>query len=227
MAQITGGKIFYSQTRQAAQFEPKKAEVELSFIVGEGEAFADIAKMAEDFAVAKVQEMIGAKATPAARQVQSAPPKPAVDAAPKSSPAMDTTPVDPKAAYAAAQAAEKATAKPAAKTSVPKAGKKADETKAAISTGDERVNPEDDGIDMGTSDDDILGAAEPVVVAAAITDAELTSAISKVNQKLNNAQLIRGLVATFVDPPKGSRDIPQEQRADFIVKLEALIAPKK
>ncbi|MFW1786592.1 hypothetical protein ACG9XL_19735, partial [Acinetobacter nosocomialis] len=65
MAQITGGRIFYSQTRQAAQFEPKKAEVELSFVVGEGESYEQIAKVAEDFAIAKVQEMIGAKAAPA------------------------------------------------------------------------------------------------------------------------------------------------------------------
>lgn len=231
MAQITGGKIFYSQTRQAAQFEPKKAEVELSFIVGEGETFAEVAKMAEDFAVAKVQEMIGAKATPAARTVQSAPPKPAVDASTggKGAAAMDTTqpaPVSGKEAYAAKEAAAKAP-----RASVPKAGKK-DEAKPQISQGGERVNPEDDAIDMGdvTLDADGLPieAGEPVVVAAQITDAEMTSAISKVNQKLQNPALIRAVVAEFVGPPpKSSRDIPQEKRAEFIAKVEALIAPVK
>lgn len=37
MAQITSGKVSYARTVQPVQFESKKAEVELSFILAEGE----------------------------------------------------------------------------------------------------------------------------------------------------------------------------------------------
>lgn len=219
MAQVTGGKIFYSQTRQAAQFEPKKAEVELSFVVGEGESYEQIAKVAEDFAIAKVQEMIGAKAAPAPKTVQAAPPKPAVDAAPKASKDVDTTPVAGKEAYAAAQ---KASVPAAGKKTPPKAAAKVEE-KPQISTQPENRADPDDMSDVATSDDDILGSAVVVEVPTTISDQDLTSAITKVNQKLNNTVIIRQLVATFVQPPKGSRDIPQEQRAEFIEKLNGLL----
>lgn len=211
MAQITGGKIYYSQTRQAAQFEPKKAEVELSFIVGEGEKFEDIAKLAEDFAINKVQEMIGAIAAPAVRAVKLVTPKPAVDT-------TTPPPANSKEAYAAKEANVKKDAAAAPKTSVPKAGPKAD--KPAISTGEERVDP----ADVGTSDDDLLGVVETVTIPAAktITDQDISSAITKVNQVINNPVALRALVATFVDPPKGSRDIPQEQRQAFLDKLNAM-----
>lgn len=219
MAQITGGKIFYSQTRQAAQFEPKKAEVELSFVVGEGESYEQIAKIAEDFAIAKVQEMIGAKAAPAPKTVQPAPPKPAVDTAPKTSKGVDTTPVAGKEAYAAAQ---KASVPAAGKKTPPKAAAKVEE-KPQISTQPENRADPADMSDVATSDDDILGSAVVVEVPTTISDQDLTSAITKVNQKLNNTVIIRQLVATFVQPPKGSRDIPQEQRAEFIEKLNGLL----
>ena len=39
--QITSGRVLYSRVVQATQFEPKKAEVELSFSLAEGEVLAD------------------------------------------------------------------------------------------------------------------------------------------------------------------------------------------
>lgn len=38
MAQITGGRVVFSRTVQPAQYESKRAEVELNFVLAEGEA---------------------------------------------------------------------------------------------------------------------------------------------------------------------------------------------
>lgn len=39
---ITGGKVTYSRTIQVAQFEPRKAEVEISFEVSSKEIFDEL-----------------------------------------------------------------------------------------------------------------------------------------------------------------------------------------
>ena len=80
-----------------------------------------------------------------------------------------------------------------------------------------------DGWRKGWPHPEAHGSAVVVEVPTTISDQDLTSAITKVNQKLNNTVIIRQLVATFVQPPKGSRDIPQEQRAEFIEKLNGLL----
>lgn len=47
---ITGGKVVYSRTIQVAQFEPKRAEVEISFEVKDGEVFDQVLSEAMDIA---------------------------------------------------------------------------------------------------------------------------------------------------------------------------------
>ena len=47
---ITGGKVIYSRTIQVAQFEPKRAEVEISFEVGDKEVFGELIDEAMDIA---------------------------------------------------------------------------------------------------------------------------------------------------------------------------------
>lgn len=47
---LVGGKITYSRTIQVAQFEPRKAEVEISFEVGEGELLDDLIQEARAIA---------------------------------------------------------------------------------------------------------------------------------------------------------------------------------
>ena len=39
--QITGGRVVYSRTVQPAQFESKRGEVDLSFVLAEGEKLGD------------------------------------------------------------------------------------------------------------------------------------------------------------------------------------------
>lgn len=51
---ITGGKVTFSRTRQARQFEPEHAEVELTFSAPEGEEFNEF-DLTTLMATAKVQ----------------------------------------------------------------------------------------------------------------------------------------------------------------------------
>lgn len=47
---ITAGKVTYSRTIQVAQFEPKRAEVEISFEVEAGEVFDELLREAMEIA---------------------------------------------------------------------------------------------------------------------------------------------------------------------------------
>jgi hypothetical protein len=61
MAQITGGKITYARTIQPAQYESKRAEVELTFVLAEGE---DLGNTLDDVArkvKTKALQMVGLK----------------------------------------------------------------------------------------------------------------------------------------------------------------------
>jgi hypothetical protein len=55
---ITSGVVRYSKTIQESQFEPKKAEVEISFTVGEGEVLADILDEAKDIARQEALDLV-------------------------------------------------------------------------------------------------------------------------------------------------------------------------
>ncbi len=103
------------------------------------------------------------------------------------------------------EAEAKGEAKPAAK---PKAAKPP------------KVEPEKVADPAALEDDDLMGAA-----VEEITDAVLQDKITKRNQAIKNPQGIRGLIGQFVTHPKGARDIPQELRADFLKKLDALQPP--
>lgn len=48
MPQITSGRVVFSRTVQPAQFESKRSEVELSFVLAEGE---ELGKTLEDIGV--------------------------------------------------------------------------------------------------------------------------------------------------------------------------------
>lgn len=61
MTQITGGTVRFERTIQVAQYEPKKASAELSFIVGEGQDHTKIAEQASLEAVVHVERMLVAK----------------------------------------------------------------------------------------------------------------------------------------------------------------------
>ena len=52
MPQITSGRVVYSRTVQPAQYESKRAEVELAFVVEDGESAEDAVDAVD--AVAKI-----------------------------------------------------------------------------------------------------------------------------------------------------------------------------
>ena len=61
--QITGGRVVYSRTVQPVQFESKKAEVELSFVLAEGEKLGDALDEVADLAKAQALGMVGLKSS--------------------------------------------------------------------------------------------------------------------------------------------------------------------
>jgi hypothetical protein len=56
---ITGGRVSFSRVVQAQQFEPKKAEVELTFTIPEGENLDDTLDEVAQIVQDKVFEMVG------------------------------------------------------------------------------------------------------------------------------------------------------------------------
>jgi hypothetical protein len=57
--QITGGRVVYSRTVQPAQYESKKAEVELSFVLAEKEELGDALERVGVLVHKQVLEMVG------------------------------------------------------------------------------------------------------------------------------------------------------------------------
>lgn len=62
MAQITSGRVVYSRTVQPADYESKRGEVELSFVLEDGEEAADAVRAAGAIARAEALALIGIKA---------------------------------------------------------------------------------------------------------------------------------------------------------------------
>ncbi len=60
MAKITSGRVVFSKTIQDAQFEPRRAEVELTFMVGEGEDVGEAVRAAGEEARAQAMALVGA-----------------------------------------------------------------------------------------------------------------------------------------------------------------------
>lgn len=190
MSQIIGGKITFGRTVNPAQYESKKAEVEISFVVAEGEDFHQIAQEAAAFAEAKALEMVGLKPIP---KVAVAPPK-----------ATET-----KEEYAERAKAEEAKLPPPLKRPPGRPPSKP-------------TVPAADELDDAPAED--VEVAELVEPAKAITDKDLTDAITRQQHKINNAPEIRKLIAKFNNEVLGkqSRDIPQPRRAEFLMELSQL-----
>lgn len=55
---ITSGVVRYSKTIQESQFEPKKAEVEIAFTVGDGELLEELLDVAKDIARQEALDLV-------------------------------------------------------------------------------------------------------------------------------------------------------------------------
>lgn len=63
MSQITGGKVTYGRTVQPAQYESKRADIELTFTLAEGERLGDTLEAVGKIVKDKVLEMVGLRAS--------------------------------------------------------------------------------------------------------------------------------------------------------------------
>lgn len=219
--QITGGKVSFSRSVQPAQYESKKAEVEITFTLAEGEALGTTLDLAAATAQNKALEMVGLQKPPAA-VVAVAPPG-AGQIGTKEAAAQAMNAAEPKKTSRPPKtpAAEKSVVvKPdpaALDDDVGHAAKIAENT---VVNGDPKpqisINPEDrkdPADDLG----DMLGAVKE------ITDEDLTNAIMQHNAKIKNPTAIRQLIIKFVGKtPCQARDLPKDKRAEFLVDLKKL-----
>lgn len=198
MSNITGGSVKYGRTVKTGDFENKRVDVELTFNVGEGEDHAAVLQAAAKEAHEKAHAMLGIK--PASAQTAAI----ATEPKPEKQPTKE-------ASAAAMNAADAEKKKPGPK---PKAK---EEPKPEVKPA---VAPE--GEDIEGFDED---AAE---TQPEITDTALSAAMNRKVAELKPAhggaapKLIKELINKFVEPPKKSHDIPQNLRAEFLKKLEAL-----
>lgn len=223
--QIMGGKVTYARTVQPAQYESKKAEVEISFTLSDGEEMGDSLDRAGNWAMQKCHEMVGiTKPAPMAATAEKIAEK--VEAIAEGVKAAAEAPKDTKGKGKTQAEKDAAKAEAAAKMN----GKKAtaplpdpdalpDEPTQAISSGEERVSPDDN---------DTSFLDEPSTPAREIKDTELYEAAGKKNKELMpkhagaSPAMIKALVQKFVPLPKQLKDIPQEQRTKFLEQLAAL-----
>ena len=214
MAQLTGGTFKY--TRRIKPGDPneynapfREATAEISWSASEDEAVPSALAMVDlvrKQTVEQVNKMLGkAEETPAASHTYETPQvllKVVCD------PAYKTTRMQPKGAALS--------------------GPLAEEQKKAVEPAVAAV--------AATADTDGLLDDPNVAVQKDITTAELVEAVTRKNAErlarpegamLNGVDarsslVLRELVGKFVQPPKTSRDIPQDLRATFLAQLKAL-----
>lgn len=224
MGQVTGGRVVFSRTVKVTEYEPKKAEAELTFSLDEGEDYKELFDHASAAAAHKVYEMLGLKVP-----MPSAP-----------QPHDPLTGDDAKAAYAAKAAQDKlkqteipASTKrgpgrppkaktepavepdfdPADPTKLPENLRRAQNTVASSANGNGAAVP-----DPAAVEEPEEWAAE----ASEVTDVDLTKAVGAVNAKIKNAPAIKQLIGKYVKPPGQLREVPQAKRQAFLVELNAL-----
>jgi hypothetical protein len=212
MPQITAGKVSFARSVQPAQYETKKAEVELSFSLAEGEELGawldDVAAKAQ----AKALEMVGLKPAQEAKHVSVA------KAQPKSKDVLDA-----EIAKAEVQEKQKAKEAYAAKQRVGEdleaAKKLAEKSNTAKVPVDSLMDLAENTNGQGLADPDADLLAD---VPKEVSDQDLVAAVTRKNQELKDPKKIHALRETFVKLPKGLRDIPAADRPRFLAELEAL-----
>jgi hypothetical protein len=237
---ITGGVISIEDgTKPAEDYAPaRKVRVELRFDVTDDKNPINVIDYASDLARAQVNKLLGRPTTAKDTALQQGP----LSDDPELHPAAlalvenpgqrsDNSPPEgvKRIRRTAAQiAADKAAAEGAGE---PAQSAEADSNIPVSATDAAPASPES-GASSPTTSSEPSGAGSgldfsefDVPAATTVTDAELNAACAKKNAMLNDPVKIRNLIGTFnPDPSKPFqvREIPNEQRADFIAKLEAL-----
>ncbi len=207
MAQLTSGTVKYGRTVNGGDYNSKRADVELTFTVAEGEEEGAAVQHVSELAVFKCHEILhklsaGASSRPNADKPISAPAATEV-AAPAETPAAP---------------AKRQPGRP------PKnKGPATDPTEVQEPT---HTTDTAASADAGSPAEDPSEVVEDWSAAAPeVTDVDLTAAISKHNAKVKNPQAIRQLIGKYVPSPGQARDIAQAQRSAFLVELETVGAP--
>lgn len=65
--QISGGRVVYSRTVQPAQYESKRAEVELTFVLAEHEQLDNQLDLVSSIVKEQAEEMVGINVPPPSR----------------------------------------------------------------------------------------------------------------------------------------------------------------
>jgi hypothetical protein len=205
MTSIQGGKVTYGRTVKTGEYENKRADVEITFNVDEGQDPNAALDLAASMALGKAHDILGMRASPAPKTVAASTAAPAGD--------KETA----AAALNEADATKVKTPKP------PKATKAAEKPKDdELPTDPPATEPK---ADAPKADDlgDEWAAEQPE-----ITDAQLTSEASRKNQELQKTHagaapaMIRKLIGEFVGAGKQMKDIEQPKRAEFVRRLKEL-----
>lgn len=209
MAQITGGKVNFARSVQPAQYETKKAEVELSFTFAENEPLGEFLDTVANLAQDKALEMVGLK--------KSAEAKPASAKATKAKPPSDAELLDAsekqkaKEAYAAKQRVGEDLEAAKAKAEAANTAKQPALDDLSLPVAETKTDP----------DADLLGPEQRDTYEV-ISDEELLGAVTRKNQEIKNPKAIHAIREKYVKLPKGLRDIEQKDRPAFLKELNAL-----
>jgi hypothetical protein len=236
MSQITGGKVTYGRTVQPAQYESKKAEVEISFVIGEGEDIGDMLDRAAAMAEGKALELVGLRKA-------ISPPVAAVSPQPTPKTNDSKTPDELKAMHAATMQVEPRRrvgrppnpdkAKPEAAEEKPDAADMIDvDAPTTLSPQQEAINKAKAKVEAAqkAADDaaaaELAGMLDEAPAEEPITDKQLIEKIGHKNKSLmdNNAGIpqprkIKELIAKYATH---AHSIPPDKRKDFLGKLEEL-----
>ena len=192
MTQITGGSTRFMRRVQVAQYEPKEAEVTLTFAVSEGQDHREIAANACGEALAFTEAMLSGKFAP----IQAA--KEAV---------AQSAPVEHK------PASHKKTTKSEPVKEPVKTDPSAVEDLSAMEA---EANAE---VNAAAADPSAM--TEETVVQE-IPDKTLVDACSAASKLTQNSDAIRAIISGYVAPPGRVATIPQDQRAEFLLKLQTV-----
>lgn len=199
---VTGGQVVFGITKNLGDYNNRKAEVTLTFLIDEGADASAIIREAGQEAMMHVAEMIAGKKA-------AAPPadEPDIGKATVDKTAAAKALNDKEAAFKAVEATKKAVEK---------------KLPAGLSVPDTKTKT-DEGEDLG---EETFNEDEAILD---VTDEQLSAELNRTVGRLNKAghgskasSIVKALIAEFVEPPKKSHDIPQQQRPQFVQKLKDL-----
>lgn len=215
--QVTGGLVSVEDGIKASEeYAPaRKVRVELSFSIAESTpeaGRADIISLVADQAAAQVARLLGRGSAPQAT-VREVTPAPEEAAAPKKTRRTAAQIAEDKAA--AGPPAGGATPSPSDLSAIPDDG-----------PGEQSAPSAESPADLGGVTDEWEVPAEVEVEVVTVTDADLNALVQKRNGELGDPVKIRTLIGKFnPDPTKPFqlRQIPADQRAQFVADLNALV----